>query len=260
MQKFSIKNRYGLEIVGDLLIPDNSIGLAVVQHGLGSYKEQPSMQEVANTFYNNNYTVINFDATNSVGESGGKYEDATMQKHYEDLVDVITWSKNQEWYKEPFVLAGQSMGGYAVVRYAEEFPKEVKAIFSYAGSISGKLSFETKEKFEPEKLKEWKETGWISRVSKSKPGLVKRLPWSHMEERLNHDLIPKAGNIICPILIIVGDQDDACPEEVQKVLLEAIPESISKEMHIILGAPHTFKEQSHISEMGQVLNDWLKNI
>jgi len=35
MKKFSINNRYGLNIIGSILIPENSIGLAFVLHGLG---------------------------------------------------------------------------------------------------------------------------------------------------------------------------------------------------------------------------------
>ena len=35
MQKFLIKNRRGLEIVGEILVSEKSIGLAFVLHGLG---------------------------------------------------------------------------------------------------------------------------------------------------------------------------------------------------------------------------------
>ena len=40
-----------------------------------------------------------------------------------------------------------------------------------------------------------------------------------MEERLNHDLIPKVSNLSMPILIIVGSKDDSCPLEHQKYFL-----------------------------------------
>src|SRR3989339_1491039 len=143
MVKFEIKNRIGLKIVGEVLRPENPIGLSFVMHGLSGYKEEFHIDLIANILFENNYIVINFDATNSRGESGGKYEDATFQKHYDDLVDVINWSKNQDWYVEPFILAGQSMGGFAVTKYAEEFPGEVKGLFPYAAAFSGKDSFET---------------------------------------------------------------------------------------------------------------------
>lgn len=34
-QTFEITNRYGLKIVGDILFPENPIGVGVVLHGLG---------------------------------------------------------------------------------------------------------------------------------------------------------------------------------------------------------------------------------
>jgi pimeloyl-ACP methyl ester carboxylesterase len=258
MQKFEIKNRKGLKIVGDLLIPDNPKGLSFVFHGLGGFKEQPHVKTIAETFFENNYTVINFDATNSIGESEGKYENATMQDHYEDLVDVITWAKNQTWYQEPFILAGHSLGGYAVARYSEEFPDEVKAVFPYALAVAGELSYKTMEIFEPEKLKSWRETGWQTKVSASKPGETMQLPWSHMEERMKHDLRPNASKLAMPVLFVVGENDKSCTSNDQKALYDLVPGP--KEMHIVGGAPHTFKEPEHLKQLREILDSWLKKL
>lgn len=256
MQKFSFKNRKGLEIVGDILMPENPIGLSFVLHGLGGFKEQLHIKVLAETLFENNYIVVNFDATNSIGESGGKYENATMQNHYEDLVDVINWAKTQNWYKEPFVLAGHSLGGYAVARYAEDYSREVKAVFPYALVVAGELSYKATEMLEPEKLKAWKETGWKIEQSTSKPGVEKKLPWSHMEERLKHDLRPNASKLIMPVLLVVGEKDKSCTSGNQKVFYDIIPGP--KEIHIVPGAPHTFKESEHLSQLKVIFNNWLK--
>ena len=260
MEKFEIKNRKGLKIVGELHRPENPIGLVFIQHGLGSYKEQVAVVAAVDIFLKNNYIVINFDSTNSVGESGGKFEDATLQLHYEDFVDVIDWAKNQSWYKEPFVLFGSSLGGHSVLKYAEEYSVIVKAVVAKAPVISGELSFKTYEKFNPEVLKKWKETGWDERKSVSKPGLIKRLPWSHMEERLNHDLRPSALKLIMPILIVVGENDTSCPLDVQKTLFDLLPKKKENELIVIKGAPHTFREKGHIDEFKNELDNWLKSL
>jgi len=257
-QTFLIANRKGLKIVGNVSIPENPKGLAFTLHGLGGFKEQPHIMVLVDALLENGYTVVNFDATNSIGESGGKYENATMQLHYEDLVDVISWTKNQDWFIEPFILVGHSLGGYAVARYAEDHPKEVKAVFPYAGVVAGELSYKAKEMFEPEKLKSWKETGWSEEKSMSKPGLIKRLPWSHMEERLKHDLRPNASKLTMPVLFIVGDQDKSCSSGTQKILYDLV--SGPKEIHIIPGAPHTFRDSKHLAESKEIFNDWLKKI
>ena len=255
---FKIKNRKGLEIVGEILIPKKSIGLAFVLHGLGGFRQQNHIQTIAKTFFENNYTVVNFDATNSIGESGGKYENATMQNHYEDLVDIVNWSKNQEWYQEPFALAGHSLGGFAVAKYAEEYSEKVKAVFPYALVVSGELSFEASKKFKNQEITNWEKTGWTTRQSASKPGTELKLPWSHMEERLKHDLKPNASKLTMPVLFVVGEKDESCPPQHQNIFYDLVPGL--KELHIVSEAPHTFKEQKHLNQLKEILDNWLKKI
>jgi len=259
-EKFKIKNSKGLEIVGIISIPENSTGLAFALHGLGGFKEQLHIKTLVDVLTDKNYTVVNFDATNSIGESGGKYEDATMQNHYEDLVDVIKWAKTQEWHKEPFVLIGHSLGGFAVAKYAEEFPEEVKAVFPYAAVFSGKDSFEASEKFKLDEIKQWKETGWTHRTSSSKPGIEMKLPWSHMEERLKHDLSTKVYKITMPILFVVGEDDTSCPPYLQKKFYDSLPLDTKKEFHTIPRAPHTFKETDHLAQSKVIFQNWLQKI
>ncbi len=151
-KKFEIKNIYGLKIVGNISKPENPKGLAFLIHGLGGFINKPDMLSLVKTLTNNNFIVVSFDTTNSFGESEGMYEEATMQKHYEDLVDVIAWAKKQDWYVKPFVLAGHSLGGYAVARYAEEYPSEVKGVFPFALVVAGQYSYEANEKFYPGRI------------------------------------------------------------------------------------------------------------
>lgn len=257
-EKIKIKNRKGLEIVGIVSIPENSTGLAFTLHGLGGFKEQPHIMTIVKALLAHGYVVVNFDATNSIGESEGKYENATMQNYYEDLIDVISWAKTKNWYQEPFILAGHSLGGYAVARYAEDHPDEIKAVFPYALVVSGELSYKAYEMFEPEKLKEWKKTGWQTRMSASKPGTELKLPYSHMEERLKHDLRPNASKLIMPLLLVVGENDKSCTSGNQQTFYDLIPGS--KELHIVPGAPHTFIESEHLAQLKIILDKWLEKI
>ena len=257
-EKFSTTNRYGLKIIGEVLIPEHSIGLSFVVHPLGGHTQQHIMQTLAQTLFDNNYMVVNFDATHSFGESEGNHERATIQFHYEDLVDIISWSKSQKWYTEPFVLVGYSLGGYAVARYAEEYSFEVKAVFPHALLVSGELSHEAYEK--NGELRKWKESGWRITKSQSKPGLVKRLPWAHMEERLKHDLLPGALQITAPILFVVGEKDESCPPEHNKMFFDAVENAKEREFHIVKNAPHTFREPEHLKELSKLFDNWLKKI
>lgn len=260
IQNFKIKNRYGLEIVGDIMTPKNPIGTSFVLHGLGGFRAHDGMKSLVETLFDNNYIVVNFDATNSENESGGKYEDATLQKHYEDLEDVIKWAEAEDWYKSPLVLAGHSMGAYAITKYAENYPDKIKGIFPYATVVTGELSFEAHKKAIPEKFENWQSSGWDIRDSVSRPGLVLKLPWSHMVERLNHNLLVNVDKLTMPVLFVVGEFDESCPPEHQQILFRALPKNNKNEMHIVKDAKHTFRSPEHLGELKIIFDNWLKRI
>lgn len=256
MKKEIIHNRNDQKVA--VLIDEviNSVGLAFVMHGLGGFKEQPHIQTIADSLLESGYTVIRFDTTNTLGESDGDYADATVTNYYADLEDVIGWAKLQPWYKEPFILAGHSLGGICTALFAENYPEKVKALAPISTVVSGTLSMKSKEA--GNELEEWKRTGWRIKPSNSKPGLIKRLKWSHMEDRLKYDLLPQAGKLTMPTLLIVGELDESTPPEHQQILFNHLPGK--KEIYIIKGAPHTYKDQNHLEELKQIFKDWLAKI
>lgn len=260
MTKLSLKNRKNQTIIGELNIPKGKIrGVCLVQHGYGGFKEQPYMQKLAEAFFSNGFITFNFDTTNSFGESDGKYEEATLQLHYEDLEDVVAWAKEQNWYQGKLALTGHSMGGYAVVRYGEEHSSEVDYIASVAPVVSGEFSWEAYRKNLPEELKTWEETGWRISESKSKPGMIKKAPWSHMLERLNHDLLPMAENLAMPILFYVGGNDKSCPVEFTQILFDKIPGN-SKEIIVNPGVGHVYRTEEEIDHLYNSVCDWIKGL
>jgi len=253
--KTFIKNRTKKKIVIIIEEKPNAKGLVFIMHGLGGNKDQLHIQAFADTFRENEFTTVLFDAIHTFGESEGKYEDATITNYYEDLEDVINWAKNQSWYQEPFWLVGHSLGGISIALYAEKYPDEVKALAPISTVISGELSIQSKRT--SGELKEWERTGWRENKSESKPGLIKRLKWSHMVDRLKYDLLPMVGNLTMPVLIIVGENDDITPPEHQKILFNKL--SGKKEIHVIKNAPHTFRDPEHLAEIKEIFNKWIKN-
>ncbi len=235
---------------------ENQRGLAFVMHGLGGFKEQPHILVIADAFKGKGYTTVRFDTTNTIGESEGNFEDATTTNYYEDLEDVIKWAETQKWYEEPFCLAGHSLGGICTALYAQNHPKKVKCLAPISAVVSGKLTAETASHKEREK--EWRESGWRIERSVSRPGVIKKLKWSHMADRLKYDLLPNASKLTMPVLLIVGERDGTTPPEHQRILYNALPGP--KELHTISGAPHTFREDAHLEELNHLLDQWLKNI
>lgn len=253
MLKITLHNRKQQRIVAEVQESVQPTGLVFIMHGLGGYKEQPQLLAMSEAFFEAGYTVVRFDTTNTLGESDGDYADATVTNYYEDLEDIIVWATGQTWYQEPFVLVGHSLGGLSVALFAEKFPQKVKALAPISTVVSGQLSMEIKKV--SGELEEWKRTGWRISKSESKPGIIKRLKWSHMEDRLLYDLLPQASKLTMPVLLIVGDQDDTTPPEQQKMLFDRVPGK--KELHIITRAPHTFKDRHQVAEVKSIFKKWI---
>lgn len=249
-----IQNRKGQKIIVLLEQVEGAKGLVFVVHGLGGSKEQPVVGLCANTFSSLGYDVVRFDMTNTFGESDGSYEKATTTSYYEDLEDIIIWSREQKWFQSLFVLVGHSLGGIVIGLYAEKFPDQIKALIPISTVVSGILSVEN----DPQLMREWKETGWLVSERKSQPGTYKRLPWSHMEDRKKYNLLDGVENLKMPVLLIVGEKDYKTPLEHHKILYEALPGP--KELKIIKGADHVFSQQSYLDEVDCILADWEKRL
>jgi len=254
-----IKNRKGQQVAVLVEEASESKGLVFVMHGFSGNKEQPHIQAMADGFIAAGFTVVRFDTTNSCGESYGNYENATLTGALEDLEDVINWARDKSWYKEPFCLAGHSLGAIAVALYAEKHPELIKALAPISTVISGDLSLETKQN--KECLDEWKRTGWKVWESTSNPGVIKRVKWQHMKDRMKYNLLDNVNKLTMPVLLIVGEYDESTPKEHQQILYDKLPSK--KEMHIIKGAQHSFRAQDgakapeNLEQIKQIFSKWI---
>ena len=252
-EKIFIKNRKDQKISVKIDIQKPQKGLAFVMHGLGGSTNQPHIQTFTKAFIDSKITTIFFDTTNSTGESDGNLEDATLTNYYEDLEDVLEWAKTQQWYQEPFWLAGHSLGAISTALYAEKYPTKIKALAPISTVVSGELSKEAHSKKE---LDEWEKNGIREWESTNNPGLIKRLKWSHFIDRLKYDLIPNINKLTMPVLMIVGSEDTSTPVKHQELMFKFLPGK--KELHIIKGSPHTFREQDHLNQIYKIFTDWIQ--
>jgi pimeloyl-ACP methyl ester carboxylesterase len=255
MEKITIHNRKGQRMVALLEKAETPLGLAIIMHGLGGHKDEPHIVTFAQSFAEKSFTTLRFDTTNTFGESDGNYEDATITNYYEDLEDVIAFAKNKPWYKASFYLVGHSLGGISTILYAEKHPQEVRGLAPVSSVISGALRAQLHGK---EYLAKWETTGWKSEASLTVPGRIKRLKWNHMVDSYNHDVLPNAGKLTMPVLLLVGDQDDVTPAAQQQLLYDKLPGV--KEFHVIKNAPHTFKDPAHLAEIKTIFKAWIEKV
>lgn len=61
-----------------------------------------------------------------------------------------------------------------------------------------------------------------------------------------------------PVLLVVGENDIRTPLDHQKILYNVLPGP--KELHIIKGSPHTFRDPEHLNELKNIFNQWIKKI
>ncbi|MFT7615236.1 MAG: fermentation-respiration switch protein FrsA (DUF1100 family) [Candidatus Woesearchaeota archaeon] len=88
--------------------------------------------------------------------------------------------------------------------------------------------------------------------------MIKKLPWSHVVDKLPYDLLPRADKLTMPVLIIVGEEDTSCPVADQEALYDVLPES--KKLLVLEGLPHTYKKKEDIAKVKKVIFDWLGEV
>jgi len=256
--KIFIKNRNNLNVRVCIDTPaldekTSQKGLAFIMPGLGSHHGKSKFREIAKTLTTHGFAVVSFDPTNSFGESDGDYADATFTNYYEDLEDVIEWSRDNQYYKEPFILIGHSLGGMGVTLYTEKYPSRVLAVAPLAATISGKLSIEARTK---EEIEKWQTLGYQEK--KRSNGEIKTLKWSHMEDRMKYDNLLDAGKIKVPVLMVVGENDTSTPPKHQQLLFDAIGTvGENKELHIIAGADHEMNSLEAEKKLLELFENWL---
>lgn len=253
--KQKMQNRHGLQIVMEVEGDIDSSKLVFVIHGLSGSKDQPHMLGMREAFTEAGYCVVAFDATHSFGESEGDLMHATATSFISDLEDVIAWAETQAWYKEPFTLAGHSLGGISLLVYASKHPNKITALLPMSTVVSGKIRMESKD---PVFLKEWKEKGYYHKVSKSLPGKSGNISYKLNDDLLQYDTLAFAANIHCPILLLVGSEDDTTTPAMQQMLYDRL--GGPKELHIINGMPHSPREPQHLDKIKKVTKNWLAGL
>ena len=149
---------------------------------------------------------------------------------------------------------GHSVGGFCVTLYTINHPEQIRAVAPISPVVSGELFSKTKEI--QEVIDEWKKTGIREWESGTRPGVMKRLKYDFMTDALQYDLLTMVQGIKVPTLLVVGENDEVTPQEHQKLLYDML--STEKEFHIIDKAGHTFREEPGLTQLENIISNWIK--
>lgn len=235
---YEIQNQLGLKIAIQVDDVTEAKGLVFIMHGFKGFKEQRHIRLFAEAFVENGFRVVSFDATNSLGESDGRVEDATYSNYASDLETVIEWARHQEWFMQPFALCGHSMGAQTVSWFAEHHPREVSLLAPMAPPVNYDLHVHNE--LNAERAHELKEQGYKVEKSFSKPGVDVKVSWSTTESMKEFDILPFAHKLTMPILDIVGELDQPCPVSSQNEFFAAIA-SQDKTLVVMHGLDHNYR-------------------
>lgn len=261
-ERFEIKDRHGLKLVIQVDMPESPSKLVFIQPGQGGFIAQEHITAFAESFLENNYRVVRFDPTNSVGESGGDISEVSYDGYAANLEDVIDWAKSMPWFQQPFALCGHSMGAQTTAWYAEQNPGTVQLLATMAPVVNYELYMPT---LDPDYAEKWEEHGYIESVSRSKPGIVKRIGWQVNDSLKKYDILKYANKLTMPVINVVGELDKPCPVANQQVFMETIP-SKQKKLVIIQGTEHSYRNNEtqqydeKLNEVKDALSAWLRDI
>lgn len=230
-QVIYIKNRQNVKMAVKLNVSPERKKCAFLEHGLGARKEYPHMKVLEEYFANNGYNVVNIDATNSLNESGQTKDGITFKGHYEDLEDVIEWAKTQDFYKEPFALAGQSLGAASCLRYAGEFPNKVNTLIIAACPFIDGYNLVYADPM----MKEIEKNGFYDKVSKS-TGRTLHITKAFNEDLKRQDLTPYIVDVVAHTFIIQGMLDSEFIKENSQKIWDML--NCKKELTSLPGVPH----------------------
>lgn len=254
-KKLFIKSRGSKRIAVVVENQQGQAGLVFIMHGQGGFKEQPHIRLYAQTFIECGFTVVTFDSRDTIGESEGAMEEACISSYLSDLEDVIEWAAKQVWYRESFILVGHSAGSMCGILLAQKHPERVRALVPTSVVVSGSAYIKT---IPSEILDQWRKTGWRERESTSKPGVIKRVRYSAIEDVRQYDTLTEVGKLTMPVLLIVGENDKTTPPASQKQLYQLLPGR--KELKVIKGAEHTFYSPEHLRQIGRILKNWIHTL
>lgn len=228
--------------------------LAFIQHGLAASQKHQAVVAAKNAFLAKGYVVVTFDSRYSLGENSRDVEKARLSTFIKDLTDVVNWAAKQNFYSEPFALAGHSLGGASVLSYAAQYPQKVDRLVGIAPIISGNLWEYACFRNMPEFCRNWKSSGFYMYLPPDGKAEV-RISYKTLDEAKTFDILMETAKFKSSVLLIAAEKDNIIPPQNIKKLYDALLSP--RQMSIIANSSHNFVSNQNQADLTAAVRAFL---
>lgn len=238
-------------LVGTLRLPaeTGTFPLVILCHGLRATKSDLIIVTLARELAYAGYATLRFDYYDH-GESGGNFAFTTLGKNIEDTRAAVQFAQSLAMVDpKRIVLIGHSLGGSAAA-----------GAIAKGTAVAGLCTINTRAVLNeyihsyctPEQYLEWQRTGETMLLGQYP---LRKL---FLEDLRKHDTLTDIARVKCPVLICQGTDDMRTPLASARQLFGAA--SGDKQLAIIEGADHGFRDEGKQKELVQVITEWLERV
>lgn len=224
--------------------PAGDNDLVLLCHGMASSKASRSHQALRPLLHKDGISTLALDFY-AHGESDGSFEQLTITKAFAGLRRAYAFAEEKGYRR--MVLVGSSFSGVIALLGASQFPQIQSVVlkcpvFNYPQLWHDRIG--------EKGVTRWRESGTMEIWKK-------HLGYGFYADALTYDLRAVARSVQVPVLLIHGNNDTIVPlvhsQEAYALL------SGEKQLHVVNGADHFFKELPHFKELISVSHGWIRN-
>ncbi len=247
-EKVYFNDSEGNKVCGILLNPtsDTNIPVIILCHGFSTSKNNSTNTILKQILANKNIATFRLDFFGH-GESDGKFEDVTISKAVDDVLNAVKFLRDEDYKK--IGLFGSSFGGLSSIIAASKL--DGLLFLALKSPVSDYLEFKNNT-MTKKQIQEWKNKGYTFYFNKH--GTKLKLNYSFFEDFKNNNGYGYAKKINIPAFIVHGELDEMVPLDQSKKTCKLMKNCRLK---IIKGADHCYTKPEHFKKAIDLISEFI---